>query len=292
MPKHSFLFMARYINLIVFLLLISTGGGAGAVEISDKALQAGFAPHKALYDIKLAGTKSGSQIVNISGQMLYEWQPSCDAWISNHRFNLLYEYADSPAMMVTSDFSTFETFDGESLEFVSQRKRDSQLFEELRGRAVLETEGGQASYTSPEGLELDLPSGTLFPMGHTLAVIEKIKQGKKFYKAVIFDGSDEEGPVEVNAFIGKRTEDKKRWKGHDNMDAQLLEEPSRNVRLAFFPLSSNSSTSDYEMSLIFHDNGVISEMYIEYDDFSVIQELIALESLPGTCKPEEAGADP
>jgi hypothetical protein len=32
-----------------------------------------------------------------------------------------------------------------------------------------------------------------------------------------------------------------------------------------------------------HENGVISDMLIEYDDFSVTQKLIALEPVKSTC---------
>jgi hypothetical protein len=33
------------------------------------------------------------------------------------------------------------------------------------------------------------------------------------------------------------------------------------------------------MSLVFHENGLISDMLIEYDDFSVTQKLVALEKV-------------
>ena len=257
-----------------------------AVPSLDKALQNGFAPHKALYDIKLAGTKSGSQIINITGQMLYEWQPACDGWISNHRFNLYYEYADSPAMQIQSDFSTFESFDGKSFNYTSQKKRDGQIFEELRGQATLDDKGkGEAVYSLPKGLSFDLPAGTLLPMSHTLAVFENMRQNKKFFKSVIFDGSDEEGPVEVNAFIGKPVSMSGSFKKDAKMDARLLASPGHKIRLAFFPMNDPSAPSDYEMNLVMHDNGIISDMFIEYDDFSVTQKLVALESLADACDP-------
>lgn len=245
-----------------------------------------FMPHKALYDIKLAGTKSGSQIVNISGQMLYEWQPSCDAWNTNHRFNIQYEYADSPALRITSDFSTYESFDGQTLNFTSQRKKDGEAFETLRGLAeISNSQSGKAKFSIPENLVHDLPEGTLFPMSHTLEVARKVGEDAKFFNAVIYDGSDEDGPVEVNAFIGSEVNAMARL-GDINMqdiDMNLINTKARSVRLAFFPLHENETSSDYEMDLVFHDNGVISDMLIEYDDFTVSQTLKALEKLDSTC---------
>lgn len=279
--KKQFLLLAFFAGVAGFLA--PAYGWAGAI---DKALEAGLAPHKALYDIRLAGSKSGAQILNVSGQMLYEWQPDCEGWISNHRFNLLYEYADSPAMTITSDFSTVEDFDGRSLQFISQRKRNGELFEELRGSGMFQAAGnkGEASFSEPAGLSFELPEGAVFPMGHTLGVMEAVRTGQKFYQTVIFDGSDQEGPVEVNAFIGKPVS----FNGLKNKalaeKEALLKAPARNVRLAFFPMSSGASDSDYEMSLVLHDNGVISDMLIEYDDFSVTQTLVAVEPLNGSCQ--------
>ncbi len=279
---------------ILFFVLVLCGVSLSCVHAaqeSNKALAAGFIPHKALYDIRLAGTKSGSQIVNISGQMLYEWEISCEGWVSNHRFNLSYEYADSPAMRITSDFSTFEGFDGKSLDFTSQRKRNGNLFEELRGRASIASDddkkSGEVLYSLPKGLSYELPERTLFPMAHTLSVLDHIKKGKKFYSAVIFDGSDEKGPVEVNTFIGKSVNAFANLESSADLDMALINTPAHKVRLAFFPLNDPSEAADYEMTLVFHENGVISDMFIEYDDFSVSQKLVALEPLVSKCEDEK-----
>jgi len=261
-------------------------------EGGDKATAAGLVPHKALYDIGLLETRSGSQIVNISGRMFYEWQPGCEAWNTNHRFNLLYEYADSPAMQVTSDFSTYEAFDGSALDFVSVRKRDGEVFEEIRGRAMRGERDGvpyvEVDYKRPEETTEPLPDATLFPMAHTLKVLEAIKRGDTFYKAPIFDGSDASGAVDVNVFIGKALNAMAAMDPSPDFDTRLLNVPARRVRMAFFPVGDEEAVSDYEMDVAFHQNGVISDMTIEYDDFTVSQKLVALEKLNAACGQEEA----
>lgn len=236
-------------------------------------------PHKALYEISLVATRSGSQVINISGQMFYEWKPTCDAWITDHRFNLFYEYADTPSMQVTSDFSTFETFDGESFSFSARRKRDSNLYQEFRGNATVADKGGKAVFTIPEDINFDLSKGSLFPMAHTVELVRKAKSDKKFFRAVVFDGSDDEGPVEISTFIGKPANAMKVVAPSDSLDMSLLNTPAWNVRMAVFPLMKDEESSDYEMSMVFHENGIISDMLIDYDDFSVTQKLVALEKL-------------
>lgn len=274
----------------VFLFLCSFPIGVGAADfIAPKMNKADnkevielLAPHKALYDIKLVATHSGSQIINISGKMYYEWKRTCDAWVTDHRFKLLYEYADNPGMAVSSDFSTYETFDGESLNFSARRKRDNTLYQEIRGMAEIADKGGEASFSMPQDLNFELAKGDFFPMAHTIEMIQKAKANDKFFKAVVFDGSDDEGPVEINTFIGKPVNALKTMQANDEIDMALLNTPAWNVRMAVFPTKDDEAQSDYEMSLVFHENGIISDMLIEYDDFSVRQKLVALERVEDT----------
>ncbi len=248
------------------------------------AMARGLAPHKALYDIDLIATHSGSQILNISGQMAYEWKPACDAWVTDHKFKLFYEYADAPGMRITSDFSTYESYDGTMFNYSSRRQRDGKMYQEIRGQADVGKTGGKAVFTMPEGVKFDLAKGSLFPMGHTLAVIGHAEKGDKFFSAQVFDGSDEEGPIEINTFIGKPA--KSGAAKSAKIDESLLNGKAWNMRMAVFQGKSEEEESDYEMDLVFHENGIISDMTIEYDDFSVRQKLVALEKLPADgCAP-------
>lgn len=255
----------------------------------DPARKAGMVPHKALYNISLISKKSSAKISNIKGKMAYEWQSTCDAWVSSHQFDMTYEYVEAPSMRVTSDFSTYESFDGKSFSFTSQRKREGAVFEEIRGIAESGNSKPPAEvvYTIPEDIVFNLPEGTLFPIAHTLDVLEKIKKGQRFYKATLFDGSDTEGPVDVNSFIGKETHFVVPAQYADFIDQEIVDTKAWKIRLAFFPLSKPQETSDYEMSVIFHENGVITSMEVDYHDFSIVQELVALEKTKDICDVQE-----
>ncbi|HEY8189326.1 MAG TPA: DUF1849 family protein [Micavibrio sp.] len=245
-----------------------------------------IAPHKALYKIEMISKRSSAQVLNIAGEMYFEWKPVCDAWETTHRFNLNYEYADTAPMRITSDFITYEGYKGDTFDFNSRRRRDGEMYEELRGHAEMPgaKAAGKAAFTLPDDLEFDLPPGTLFPMAHTVNVLKAAREGKKFYTATIFDGSDDQGPAEVTAFIGKQVNALARVKAGAAIDAALINTPAWDVRLAFFPLLGGETESDYEMNAIFHDNGVISDMVVDYKDFSVTQKLVALEEIkPETC---------
>ena len=242
------------------------------------AIAGQLAPHRAVYNINLVATHSGSQIINVSGKMTYEWKKNCDAWVTDHHFSLNYDYADAQGMRINSDFSTFETLDGKGFDYTSRRKRDGEVYEDLRGHAVMGANGGTAYFNSPADLKFELDKDMLFPVGHSINLVDHALKGDRFYAANVFDGSDDQGPIEINSFIGKPADPKLMPKG-DKIDASLLGGKAWNVRMAVFPLSDKEEMSDYEMNLVFHENGIISDMLIEYDDFSVTQKLVSLEKI-------------
>lgn len=254
---------------------------ASKIKTDDGNIDSKLVAHKALYDINLVATRSGAQVVNISGKMYFELKPNCGAWITDHRFNLFYEYADSPAMSITSDFSTFESYDGKDFNFSARRKRDQNLYEELRGRATLDKAGvGLANFRIPDALEFKLDAGTLFPMGHTDEIVRQALNNQSFFNAIVFDGSDDKGPVEINTFIGQPVNPMQHIEPSEELDMSLLNNKAWKIRMAVFPILENKeAASDYEMDVIFHENGIISDMLIDYDNFSVTQKLIALEPI-------------
>lgn len=267
-----------YLPIISLICLGFSPAQAAPAKLDDAAaLKA--APHRAIYEVDMVSSRSGSQIIDIHGQMFYEWGASCDAWVTNHRFNLTYEYADSPGMRVTSAFSTYEAKDNSQFNFSSRRSRDGKPYEDLRGSSNLK----EAVFTSPAELKFELPKNIMFPTAHTLRMIDEAKKGTKFFSATVFDGSDQEGPIEINTVIGPKVNPLKNIASSKGLDMDLLNTPAHSVRMAVFPVDSDDEESDYEMSMVFHDNGIISDMTIDYDDFSVRQKLVALEKMEPGC---------
>lgn len=273
----------RFIILIFLLALIVSPAGYAATLVGDAvAVHADLSPHRALYRINMVGKRSGASVLNVSGRMMFEWKPDCSAWLTDHRLNVVYDYTDSPAIRVKSDFSTYEPFDGRSMHFSVQKRRNGVLFQELRGSADLDK--GAAKYSVPHDLSYDLSPDVLFPVSHTLKVLDKMRAGERFYEASVFDGSDETGPVLINAFLGASFDPETLDLSDTKIDQSLLDSPARLVRLAFFPAGDKTaSVPEYEMNVVLHENGVISDMIIEYEDFTVEQKLVALDKQDNTC---------
>jgi hypothetical protein len=284
--------MKRFAALAGILVVLCLPGRpeAAAPSLAPPAATVHIAPHRALYDIHMVSKKSGSQVVNIDGKMYFEWRVGCDNWTTDHRFRIAYQYTDSEPMLVTSHFVTYEPFDGKSLSFNSQRSRNGEAFEELGGNATTGDDGGQAVYTVPPDLAVGLPAGTLFPMFHTVEMIRQAEAGRKFFNATVFDGSDDEGPVEINTVIGKRVRGGDAVAPGPHIDGTLLDVPAWKVRMAFFPTLKPAPDSEYEIDAILQANGIISDMSVDYRDFTITQKLAGLEALPAeTCEKRVPG---
>ena len=268
----------------------------GSKEMPYERVVRGIVPHKALYQMEIVKIHAGSPINDLTGEMFFKWEDNCEAWSTDHRFTIDYFYTDRPSVSVTSHFVAWEDKRGDRIQFVSEGYTDGILDEKTRGQSHrLNDRTGVVDYQEPQGLNFDLGKNFFFPAQHTVATIHNALQGKSFFNAVMFDGTDQEGPSEVNVFIDQKSETKKLdadFANNPAVDASLLNGKSWDMRLAFFPEQgegSDLSTPSYEMKVRLHENGVVSDIVVEYDNFSVRQKLVALSALPvAKCNNNEA----
>jgi hypothetical protein len=240
-------------------------------------------PHRAIYAMKLASVKNGSDISDVSGRMLFEWRDVCDGWAIQQHMQLHFSYNDNNDQDAISTELTWEAKDGKSYTFNIRRVTDGKETENYRGKAAQNADGSvAATYTIPEGKKVQLPIGTLFPSAHTALILQQAAKGEKFFSRRVFDGSDEDGSSDISAFILTRpttAEDSNNAKLHDN---SLLAVPSWPVHLAFFKIGDDAGEPDYEMDMNLLANGVVRHMKIDYGDFSVTGNLEEIEALPAT----------
>lgn len=240
--------------------------------------------HKALYTYKMVSVESGAGVTGIRGKMYFEQDDACDAWTTDQRFTTEYQYPERRPVVNNSHYVAWEAKDQSIFHFSSERQENGILTEQLRGSVERAPDGStQARYSRPDNLSFELPKGYMLPTWHTAEIIRLAREGKKLFNAVMFDGTDAEGPVEVNAFIGKKatSEEIKQAIGNAKADMSLLSADAWHVRLALFPLDEKETFSPaYEMDMILHDNGIVSWALVDYKNFKVEQILSALEKLP------------
>ncbi|MGE0726245.1 MAG: DUF1849 family protein, partial [Alphaproteobacteria bacterium] len=209
------------------------------------------------------------------------WGDSCDGWTIEQRYRMRLTQAQEEQVEIVSNLVTWESKDGLRYRFTLRKSRGGEPEEEVRGTARLTGvgRGGQAEFVRPEEGRIDLPAGTMFPTAHTLELIRRAEAKEVLFSRKVFDGSEIEPPAEVNAVIGRLEP----ADAAEAKDKALLGRPGWRVRLAFFPAEGQAPQPDYEIGLRLLDNGVSTDMIIDYGDFTVRARLRELEALPGGC---------
>jgi hypothetical protein len=238
-----------------------------------------ISPHRASYTLSLGQTKSSGGVVDIQGAMYIEWQEVCDGWTINQRMRFQMTDTDGERTDNDINFSSWEAKDGLSYRFTLRSLRDGEVDETLRGRAFLDGKGkgGKAVFVEPQGLQIDLPAGTLFPTEHTLVLIKNAEKGEQQVARMVFDGATRDGALEVNAIIGMKANEQAVG---SKIPAAIGAHPSWHVRMAFFKADDRNGEPEYETGLRLQDNGVGRDYTFEYPEFAIKSRLDLLEALP------------
>jgi hypothetical protein len=273
--------------------LIATPGPAATpgVVASD------IVPHRAIYRLSLLSARSSSAVADVSGAMMFKWADACDAWTVEQHFDMDFVYTEGDEVHMATNYATWEAKSGASYRFHMRRVVNGELDEELKGDATMASgaKGGTVHLDKPDAVDQPLAAGTLFPTQHTLVLLEQALAGERFVARTVYDVADTDGPSEISAVIGKRTTLKDgvgAEVGASNRpsrevliadakrDNRLLSGAAWPVRLAFFPVRSDSASPEYEMSMLLLHNGIAEAMQIDYGDFVVNAVLETLEPLP------------
>jgi hypothetical protein len=241
-----------------------------------------LAAHRALYELTKddsVPSRGGREIVSAHGTMGYEVADVCDGWATRQRLNMTITNADGQDTDMDSDYATWESKDGLSFRFHMVQKSDSAITNQTDGSAHLTRTGGpgEVEYKLPKEAKADLPAGTLFPMMHTLSIINAAREGRKFLALPLFDGTDDNGFEYSSIAIMD-------WKAPFRTDHSFLNPlASTRVRIAFFDHTAEDATPTYEVTMRYWENGVADDMVMDFEDFVMSAKLTELTPLPKRC---------
>jgi hypothetical protein len=276
--------------LLLLLLgagLLAAGLPSHAARAADRAAQLAVPPtplaaHRALYTLTLddrSGGGGGSDVVGASGSMGYEVIDACDGWATHQTLDMTVVNTDGQNVHMISDYTTWEAKDGLRFRFHTRQTTDDAVTSQIDGDARLDAVGGAGSahYTSPSDTTKPLPTGTLFPMAHTSALLAAARGGKKFITLPLFDGTSEEGAEDSSVVVLD-------YKPPEQTAYAMLSPlPSARVHLAFFERTASSITPDYQVSMRYWENGVADTLRMDFGDFVMDAKLSDLKVQPHHC---------
>lgn len=265
------------------LLILATPAWQGAWAAtsppsSNLPSEGGLLAHKALYTLTLNSAK-GSDITAARGTMGYEVTDACDGWAVRQQLNMTLTNAEGQDIQMVSDYTTLEAKDGLKFRYHMKQMTDTAVTSQTDGQASLQKTGGpgEAHYSIPHDSTVALPPGTVFPMAHTVDLINAAREHKHFLSLPLFDGTDESGIEDSFIVILD-------WKPPAQNKWQALSGlPSTNVHISFFDHKASAQTPSYEVTMRYWENGVADNMLMNFGDFVMKAEMKEFSPQPKRC---------
>lgn len=228
--------------------------------------------HRAAYRLTLASPNGSAGVTAVQGGLVMEWRAECDGWISSQRLGFVAATDEGPGFTYDVRFNSWESRDNTKLRFTVRSFMGAKVKEEFSGEAALQGIGaeGSAHYDAPEGTELNLPAGTIFPTEHVRRLIEAARNGDRVVSHAVFDGSGEDALANVSAVIGPA----KSRTGANGAEERWP------VNLAYYGTKDSDTTPDFQISFEMNDQGVLYDVMLDYGDFALKAVLEKLEPVP------------
>ena len=269
---------------------------AAAQGAAGVAAQAGgpvvLAPHRAIYDVLLDRARGGSGVSDLSGRMVYELTGSpCEGYTQTMRFVTRMTNQEGASSLTDMRSTSWEDAAFKAFRFDSTQYKDEKLQEATLGDAARTDMAaeGKIELTKPEKKQVVLKSNVLFPIQHSIAMLQAARQGESLFKADLYDGSEKgEKFYATTAFIGKAQEAGANAKLPKVANAERLDGMrSWPISISYFEAGAEKQDAapSYELAFLFFDNGVSRRLYIDYGDFSIkgtLKQITFLE--PGKCE--------
>lgn len=238
--------------------------------------------HLGVYELSLAQTREGTGVTAVSGRLALEVKDSCESIAQNQRMILRMENSDGRLVVSDANHNTVETLNGLAIRFNTRNLLDGKVTEEFAGRGTLEAadKPGKVTFSTGDAEEMELAPGTVFPTQHFLLLIAAGQAGEKLLNRRIYDGSGPDGLYDTVSVISKPKE---------SLEAPEQLKPlagrdSWNVRIAYFATDEvGTGVPEYEIEFNLFDNGVATDLILDYGTFVLRGKLSQLKYLPSGC---------
>ena len=239
-----------------------------------------FAPHRAVYEISLSKSAAGSGVVDTSGRMVYELGgSSCEGYTQNMRFVTRMTNQEGADTINDLRTSSWEDMAQHKLRFSTTQYQNDVVAEASQGDAGIAkgAHAPAAELVKPAKKHVSLPKDIYFPMQHAAALIQAGKRGETLLSAKLYDGSEKgEKYYVTTAIIGKK------YAPGPIKNAAAFKEAGRLAGLASWPVSisyfdmgqdKQDSPPVYELTFRYYENGVTTDLKIDYGEFAIKGDL-------------------
>jgi EipB-like len=264
---------------------ILIAGVACAAPAGNPDLDAGkieLVPHRAIYDLRLAQSRSNRSAEAVTGRILYDFSGnSCDGYAL--QFRQVSELNTGEGRAALSDLRTVTWEDGTatSYRFQSENLLDQKQVETVDGQAERRSDGVAVNLTKPGQKKFNAESDLVFPTEHMRRIIAAARAGKTILELPVYDGSENgEKIFSTLTVIGAPIPPDQRAPtdaaaGQAAL-AGLIRWP---VTISYFDKAANTGeqTPIYSVAFELYDNGISRALTLDYNDFVLRGDMSLLE---------------
>jgi EipB-like len=247
-----------------------------------------LASHRAIYELKLAQTR-GNSAVAARGRILYDFSGNaCEGYAL--QFRQVSELDNGEGKVTLSDLRSTTWEDGAAKKFIfkSQNYLNETLLDSVDGEAERQRDKVAVTLNQPVAKTFDLEAGMVFPTDHMRRIIAAAREGKNILELPVYDGSEKgEKVYDTLTVIGAEIAPE-RVPNDAAAGKQALAGLKRwPVTVSYFDKTARSSDQApvYAIKFEVYENGVSRALMLDYNDFAISGELIAIELRDtGPCK--------
>jgi hypothetical protein len=239
-----------------------------------------LAAHRAVYELKLANSRSKST-VSARGRILYDFTGSvCEGY--KLEFRQVSDLDNGEGKQTLSDLrsTTWEDAEAKNYTFKSQNYLNQRLVDTVDGKAERQRGWMSVTLTKPKDKKVDFDAEIVFPTDHVRRIIEAAREGKSILEFPVFDGSETGEKVYNTLTVIGHTIEADKVPDDATAGVQALAGMKRwPVTVSYIERAPKSGEQlpIYSIGFELYENGISRALVLDYNDFSISGELRTLE---------------
>jgi len=261
----------------------------GAVVLAPSAAPAqgagegvALAPHRAFYELSLLKTSGDpSAPAGASGGIAYDFTGSaCEGYTTRFIQNTDIEAQEGEGVSTQMRSTSFESGDHSTFTFRIESGPAQQPPEIVEGSASRESDGTLSiDLKRPTILKSDTDHEAVFPNHMMIQAIEAARAGQATYATKLYDGTNSgDRVIQTLSVIGRASAEPL---ADASKDAPAMKGMRRwRVTSSFFDVAKLDDPPLYVLTFQMWENGVSSDLILDYGNFQMKGVLTKLEILP------------
>jgi len=240
-----------------------------------------LAPHRAVYDLRLAQSRGKQSLEAVTGRILYDFTGNaCDGYSLN--FRQVTELDSGEGTQTVSDLrsTNWEDASGLHFRFTLENRINGKEIDISEGAAERNGDSVTVAMKRPKARNLSM-GNVVFPSEHMRRIIAAAREGRSLLEAATYDGA-ETGEKAYNslAVIGQPIPPGTRTPDDPAGTQAALKGLTRwPMTISYFDRAEKGGdqTPSYSISFELYENGIARNVKLDYGDFVLDGALTSLD---------------